>query len=224
MIYLAPFIAVFLSFIIVYLTKPSQSSLLNLGLSFSGAFLLSIIIFELLPTVYAQGDAKTVGLCIALGILLQILLEFFSKGAEHGHFHHHGSQGTIPWLLWGSLSLHALVEGIPLETGTGLFYGILIHKIVIATILSIFLIKLKVPFIKSLFLMVLFGLMTPLGTFLIDFFNSSPKTVLALNGLVVGVLLHISTVILFESSDGHKFNIQKIVVVVLGIGVAYFIF
>jgi hypothetical protein len=35
------------------------------------------------------------------------------------------------------------------------------------------------------------------------------------------VLLHISTVILFESSDGHKFNIKKIIVICLGIAIAY---
>lgn len=224
MIYIAPFLAVIVSFFLAYFFKPQKNTFVSLGLSFSGAFLLSIIIFELLPSVYREGEPKTIGLCIALGILLQIVLEFFSKGAEHGHFHHHGTHGNIPWLLWSSLSLHAVVEGIPLETGTGLFYGILIHKIIIALILSIFLLKSKVSFTKALLFMSLFAIMTPLGTYITDFIEEYPSVVSALNALVIGVLLHISTVILFESSDGHKFNFQKIAVILMGIGIAYFLF
>jgi len=34
--------------------------------------------------------------------------------------------------------------------------------------------------------------------------------------MVVGIFLHISTTILFESSDGHKFSIQKILAIIVG--------
>jgi hypothetical protein len=35
--------------------------------------------------------------------------------------------------------------------------------------------------------------------------------------------LHISTVILFESSEGHKFNLRKLLVIIFGITIAYFL-
>jgi hypothetical protein len=37
---------------------------------------------------------------------------------------------------------------------------------------------------------------------------------------VVGVLLHISTTILFESSAGHVFNIRKFIAILTGIFIA----
>ena len=37
---------------------------------------------------------------------------------------------------------------------------------------------------------------------------------------VVGILFHISTTILFESSEGHNFNLQKFLSILLGVGVA----
>ena len=39
-------------------------------------------------------------------------------------------------------------------------------------------------------------------------------------GIVIGIFLHISTTILFESSADHKINKRKMLAVLLGIGVA----
>src|SRR5690606_4713617 len=58
---------------------------------------------------------KTIGLFIMLGIVFQIILEYFSKGAEHGHVHIHEKMPRLPWLLFGSLCLHALFEGMPIS-------------------------------------------------------------------------------------------------------------
>jgi hypothetical protein len=41
--------------------------------------------------------------------------------------------------------------------------------------------------------------------------------------IVIGIFLHISTAILFESSDHHKYNKTKIVMMALGIILAYLI-
>jgi hypothetical protein len=35
-------------------------------------------------------------------------------------------------------------------------------------------------------------------------------------GLVIGIFLHISTTILFESGSGHRFNLYKLSVILLG--------
>lgn len=44
----------------------------------------------------------------------------------------------------------------------------------------------------------------------------------ALNGLLVGILLHIATTILFETADGHEFNARKFLTVLLGLGLSLF--
>ncbi len=59
--------------------------------------------------------------------------------------------------------------------------------------------------------MLLFSIMTPLGTFLANTIEALATYATYLNALVIGVFLHISTVILFESSEGHKFNLRKLV-------------
>lgn len=219
--YILPILGVLLSFVFVYVTKPKKKEHFKLLLAFSGGFLLALTIFELLPQVYNGSNGKTMGVFIMSGILLQIFLEFFSKGAEHGHVHLSNENSTFPWLLFASLSVHSLLEGLPIHSNHTIVYGILIHKIPIAIILSIFLLgsKLK-PIYASLFI-VLFSMMTPLGTFLSANVETITDYTMPLNALVIGVFLHISTVILFESSEGHKFNLRKLLVIVLGIVIAY---
>lgn len=223
MIYILPVLGVVLSFVLVLLLKPKKKEHFKLLLAFSGAFLLALTIFELLPEVYENSNGKTVGVCIMLGILLQIFLEFFSKGAEHGHIHLSSESGAFPWLLFASLSVHSLLEGLPVLTNETIIYGILIHKIPIALILSIFLLGSKLKPLYAAFFILLFAVMTPLGTFLADNIEIIQNYSANLNAVVIGVFFHISTVILFESSEGHKFNLRKLMVIILGIIIAYFL-
>ncbi|WP_423998597.1 ZIP family metal transporter [Maribacter sp. IgM3_T14_3] len=223
MIYILPILGVLISFLFVVITKPQKNESFKLLLAFSGAFLLALTIFEMLPEVYSSLQPKSIGVFIMLGILFQIFLEFFSKGAEHGHVHISKDSQTFPWLLFISLCIHSLLEGLPIGTNDTIIYGILIHKIPIAIILSIFLLGSNIkPLYAGLF-MVLFSIMTPLGTYLAHTIELVSTYGIYLNALVIGVFLHISTVILFESSEGHKFNLRKLLVIILGITIAYFL-
>ena len=65
--------------------------------------------------------------------------------------------------------------------------------------------------------------MTPLGSLLSLHSNSIATYNTELIALAIGVFLHISTVILFESSTGHAFNLRKLIVIGLGFGLAYFL-
>ena len=65
--------------------------------------------------------------------------------------------------------------------------------------------------------------MTPIGTLLANTTTILSRYGMYLNALVIGVFLHISTVILFESSEGHKFNLRKLLVIILGITIAYYL-
>lgn len=223
MIYILPILGVLLSFLFVVITKPKKNEYFKLLLAFSGAFLLALTIFELLPQIYIHSDPKTIGIFIMLGILFQIFLEFFSKGAEHGHVHISKESKNFPWLLFISLCIHSLLEGLPIGSNDTIVYGILIHKIPIAIILSIFLLGSNIKLFHSGLFMVLFSIMTPIGTFLAHTVEILSTYALYLNALVMGVFLHISTVILFESSEGHKFNLRKLLVIIFGITIAYFL-
>jgi hypothetical protein len=66
-----------------------------------------------------------------------------------------------------------------------------------------------------------FALMTPLGTFLGGSATIINHYATEITAVVIGILFHISSTIIFESSEGHKFNIAKISVIVLGIALAY---
>ena len=88
MTYILLFASVAIGYIIASLLKTKEVKQMSIYLAFSGAFLLAVTIFELLPEVFAN-PSKTIGIYILAGIMLQICLEFFSKGAEHGHVHLH---------------------------------------------------------------------------------------------------------------------------------------
>lgn len=221
MIYLALFTSVFIGFGFGLLLKP-RTKLLQLFLSFSGAYLLSITVLVLLPEVF-KTQTKHIGLFILLGIVLQTVLEFFSKGAEHGHIHKHDFAKKIPWLIFISLSLHAFLEGIPLGLGSKqeLLWAIIIHKIPVTIILVVFLQKSNLP--KSLILtfILFFALMSPLGSLLGNKFYVLAEYEAQINAVIIGIFLHISTAILFESSENHKFNIKKFIAIILGFLVAF---
>ena len=157
-----------------------------------------------------------------LGILLQIFLEFFSKGAEHGHVHVRKNNTIFPWLLFISLSIHAILEGFPVHENENLLYGIIVHKIPIAIILTSFFFASQLSNVKAVIFLVFFALMTPFGSYLSQTIPDLEHYMTELTALVVGIFLHISTIILFESSEGHKFNFAKLVVVLMAIVIAYF--
>ncbi len=220
--FISPIIAVVLGFLLVLVFKPKHNKNLKLLLAFSGAFLLSITVFHFLPEVYKSVD-KPIGVFIMAGILLQIILEFFSKGAEHGHVHIDKNSSIFPWLLFVSLSIHSVLEGIPIDAHDHLIYGIIIHKLPVAIILSTFFLTSKLSLNKSILFLLLFAIMTPFGVFLSTEFAFFKDYYYEVSALVIGVFLHISTTILFESSEGHKFNLAKLSTIVLGIVVAYLI-
>jgi zinc and cadmium transporter len=210
--------------LVVLLFKPSNK-ITRLLLSFSGAYLLSVTILHLLPEVYEHNHegATKIGIFILAGILIQSVLESFSKGAEHGHIHIHSEQTKFPLLLFISLCVHAFSEGIPIHNNdSNLLMAIVVHKIPIAIVLSTFLLHSKFSKKTIVIFLGVFGIMSPLGVFAADkiiFFTNYHTEITA---LIIGVFLHISTIILFESSENHKFNLQKFIAILLGILVTIF--
>ena len=157
------------------------------------------------------------------GILLQILLEFYSKGAEHGHIHQHESNLRFPWLLFVSLGIHAFFEGFPLDDRPNIIIGVVIHKIPIAILITSYLLKSKLSKTQIILFLLVFTLMTPLGAVTASLLNISNTLIFSINAVVIGMFLHISTIILFESSEGHHFNLNKILMIIGAVILAYFI-
>ncbi|AFL82302.1 putative divalent heavy-metal cations transporter [Aequorivita sublithincola DSM 14238] len=220
--YLLLFLAVAVGYFVAVFLKQKELRNMEVFLAFSGAFLLSITVFELIPHVF-ETPSKSIGVYIMLGILLQIFLEFFSKGAEHGHVHLHSEAKHFPWILFVSLSIHAFMEGFPISEENNLLLAIIIHKIPVAIILSFFFITAGYKKSTTLFFLFFFALMTPLGSFIANNYNFVHQYETQITAVVIGIFLHVSTTILFESSKNHKFNLSKMTAVILAVVIAYFI-
>ncbi len=234
--YSITFLAVILGYIAALLLKPKKKQNIKLLLAFSGSFLLSITVLHLLPELFHEHihshdhdhehHALPIGIFIMFGIVFQIILEFFSKGAEHGHVHVHTDENHhinhIPWLLFISLCIHALLEGFPVHQNPNLAFGIAIHHFPIAIILTTFFSNAKLSPRWVFTFMFLFAIMTPLGTYFAEHLHIATHYSREITAIVVGILFHISSTIIFESNEGHKFNLAKISVILLGIILAYF--
>lgn len=213
--------------IVLFLSIPGKRWM-KLLISFSGAYLLGLCMVHLLP--FSMSIAGNVaGYFVLAGFFLQLILEYFSEGVEHGHSHvHHHDEASFPLVVMLSLFVHAFIEGMPFgehhhdHHHDSLLIGIMLHKLPVAMVLTAMLVKSGLKKVAVYFWVILFALMAPLGTLTYHHFletfpdiNAELYTA-AVNALLVGVLLHVSTTILFESSDGHKFNLWKFISVILG--------
>jgi len=229
--YLFLFLSVIVSGLSVLFIDISSKNL-KLILSFSGAFLFTISILHLIPEIYLSGTPD-IGIYILAGFFIQILLEFFSEGIEHGHIHiheHEHKHSAFPYAIMIGLSIHSFLEGMPLantnnESYNSLLVGIIMHNIPIAIALMTMLIKSNIKKTNAIIWLVLFALITPLGTltsYAIDANIIGNLSVYfdKIMAVVVGIFLHISTTILFESSENHRFNLIKFLMILLGAGAA----
>ena len=123
MTYFVLIISVVIGIVLVQLVTDLKASAIKLLLAFSGAYLFAISVFHLLPEIYVN-DGKRIGLFLLIGFILQIILEFFSKGIEHGHGHLRNK--TVPISMLVSLAIHAYLEGMPLG-GMNLVWTTTIH-------------------------------------------------------------------------------------------------
>ena len=219
--------------------KPTDRNRLKLLIAFSGSYLLSITALHLLPEVFVKIDTSRgayFGAFVLVGFFLQVMLEYLSGGIEHGHAHHDSKKDALPIGLLVGLCLHAFLEGMPLGSGgqghaghghshgaevsqSALLWGIVLHKYPVAIVFFSMLLNNGMGKAKALGLLALFGAMAPLGTLLggAEMIGQFHRESLA---IVIGIFLHVSTTILFESSEGHKFNAYKMLAIAAGLALA----
>lgn len=235
--YILLFGSVFLGGSLGFLFPKERKGLLQIVMSFSGAYILGIAVLHLMPWAFGGNDSYA-GIFVLAGFFVQILLEQLSAGVEHGHIHapHHLSSGFVFSVMFG-LCVHAFVEGIPLSyygemneiqhgghshAQNHLLYGIILHHIPAAFALVFLMIVSKLKRVWIWACLFLFAVMSPIGAGLAGMFTFPEAIQVKIIAFVIGSLLHISTVILFEmdSSSHHYISWKKLLAISAGLGIA----
>lgn len=217
------------------LAEPRHVKLLN---AFTGAYLLSLTMLHLFPELYHVGGGEgghahghapemLLGTLILAGFFTQVALDVISMGVEHGHSHH--LHGKMPVGVIAGLCLHALVEAMALgdehthydpASRKMLLVSIVLHNLPVSIALLGMLLQAGIKRRSALMFLALFASMAPIGMFL------STHTHLAdysrqLTAFVIGIFMHISTTILFESSETHRFNFAKLTAIIIGTALGF---
>ncbi|QQR86833.1 MAG: ZIP family metal transporter [Flavobacteriales bacterium] len=197
-----------------------QGALLKLSLSFSGAFLLAVALLHMLPELILEAGEEA-GVWLLAGFLLQVILEFFSRGLEHGHMHL-GAGSRLPAAVLVSLCLHAFIEGVPFaepEVANDMPFalGVMLHHFPVAIALALVLRSANAGGPMTWGYLAVFGAAAPagiaFGMFIGPHFEEALSAAL---GVALGMFLHIATTIIFESSKEHRIDRSRFAAVLVG--------
>jgi len=217
---------------LLFFFKAYDPRILKILLAFSGAFLIGISFMKLIPEVFST-SSRFAGLFVMLGFLIQLVLELITEGVEHGHKHEHfEGEKVSPFILLSGLCIHAFLEGMPIvksidsDIRQSLVIGIIIHNIPISIALMSLLLHYGCSKARAFTYLVIFAFMTPLGSFISSIIpigsSAIPQTFfIYVIAIVIGIFLHVSTSILFETEENHRYNLHKFITVCCGILVAF---
>ncbi|MEP2025173.1 MAG: ZIP family metal transporter [Reichenbachiella sp.] len=229
--------AVFGGLYALRVTKTKESQVKSV-LVFAGSFLFSITVVHILPELFeTHKNQFHIGMFILAGFFFQQILEYFTSGVEHGHMHvHHHSNKHSAWSgisLMTALCVHAFLEGTILahpevihdsHSQGSLLTGVVLHKIPAALALMTVLACHYDKKQTQLILLLTFALASPLGVvaghWLTPMGLFSEDGMVMLFAFVAGNFLHISTTIFIESSPEHHWNSKKLIISLLGAGLA----
>ena len=202
-------------------------------LAFSGAFLLSMTLLHLLPETFEELGAKA-GMFLLAGFFIQLFIQRFTHGIEHGHMHVHEHDGHkhIPVVsIMLGLSLHAFMEGLPLGfnyrmegTEPALYLAVAAHKIPEAILVTSLILQTSHSTSKTILALILFSLITPVSGVAANLLGMSyhfiAQLVISLIPIVAGAFIHISTTIFFESgTKHHMLTWKKVLAILSGLGI-----
>jgi zinc transporter ZupT len=225
------FLSAFITGLIVFVRPIVKPIYFTLSLAFSGAYLFTLTLTHILPELFAEASSPfNIGVFVVLGFLMQVCIEFFTEGVEHGHLHHHNLNATT---MLFALFIHAVLEGTLLshpshhhesgETNT-LLFGIVIHKIPESFAFASVLLSQIQSRSKVLLLLLIFSIASPIGVLSSSFINMgevvSKQVTDILFAIVAGNFLHISTTIFFEANPQHQFNGKRLLCILAGVVVA----
>lgn len=185
-------------------------------------------------------------------IILELFSRGIEHGHIHGeddhhHDHAHGNTVTksIIFSLFIGLCVHAFIEGIPLfildqighhghahehvkaDFSLIFFWAILSHKIPVGIVLMLFFISAKIKKSTAFILFFTFAIMTPLGGILGTFLEKSiwfESISINLLAVTTGMLLHITTLLIFEEYHDKKDKVKNLLLIATGLLLGFVLF
>jgi zinc transporter ZupT len=230
--YLILLSSIVLGAITVFAFKLHEQRHVKLFNAFTGAFLLSLTLLHLLPELYDLHDhghsghhhgAFILGVLMLGGFFVQLALDFISMGVEHGHAHH--LHGHAPYGVVAGLCIHAFIEAMALgnpetyydpASRNLLLWSIVVHNFPVSIALLGMLLHWGMSTRAAFAVLALFAAMAPAGMFLsghVQFLANHSRELMA---IVIGIFMHISTTILFETGEVHRIQLGKMAAIVIG--------
>jgi zinc transporter ZupT len=225
------FIVGFIPCILVYYTAAKGTENFKFILSFSGAYLFSITVIHILPeAVTESGNFKLAGIFVLIGYFMQMLIEYFSTGVEHGHIHlHEEHRGATKYYIMLAMCLHGFLEGSLLmhpshihaeEDHNTLLIGLVLHKLPEAFALASVLIGMMNTRMSIFSWQLIFAIASPIGLYVSNYLSKNgilnSEGMGLLFALLAGNFLYISTTIFFEANPQHKFKTSRVLMSIAG--------
>ena len=108
--------------------------------------------------------------------------------------------------------------------------GLVLHKVPVSMVLMAMMVESHVPRRQAWLVLVFFGLAPLAGMVIFEgLLHWLPSELMVsfpgmMQAMVVGILLHIGTTVLFEAGEGHAFNKKKFLATCLGLGLGLLAF
>lgn len=177
---------------------------LHLFIAFGAGVFLGAIFLHLMPDAFSEGPASLTSAMVLSGFILILLAERILFGSHRIHFdedcgHRHEVVGMVAFI---GLSVHSLTAGFGLgvgllepDLGLIIFIAIIAHKATAAFSLSTIFQLARFSRKKTIGLILLFAMMTPLGALIsLPFIESLMDVSLAIpTGITAGTFLYVAT-------------------------------
>ena len=202
---------------------------LHLFVAFGGGTILGAIFFHLLPDSLGMGSPDLASGMVLLGFIAILLVE---RILLKGHSHSNEDSALAKHDLVGitalvGLSVHSLAGGFALavgmvdaEVGFIIFIAIITHKATESFSLSTIFRLAEYSRRKTIGLLILFSLMTPIGAYLsLPFIHSLRNIDLSIpTGLTAGTFLYVATLDLIpEAFHGDRGKLLPFFYLMLGV-------
>ncbi len=221
------FLAALVGGLVTLLRKWSYENL-HLFLSLGAGVFLGVVFLYLLPQSFAhhsQPDKSYIALTILLGYLIILFFKrilFIKRGQGDSESHR-----IVSITAFLGFSVHSLIEGFGLavgslkaELGTLIFISIIAHKSMASFSLSSLFMLSKTSTRKTVGLIFIFSLMTPLGAigFAPVFSSLPPEMLVYLTALTAGTFLYVATGdLLPEVFHTHENRWLKLLLLIFGV-------